>query len=506
MAKLSRRHFMQGSAVGVAASLASLPPLPPVSYAETTGLPDVVRFSDEMEPLVRLIEETPREEAIEVLAARIQAGLSYKQFLGALFLAGIRNVNPQPPGFKFHCVFIIHSCNYLSQMSPPEERWQPLFYALDDFKKAQAEDVRKGDFVLRDVVGTIPTPERAWEELSAAMEDWDEERADRAIVSLARSQNLDQLFEGLWEFGARDYRNIGHKIIFTAHALRTLEAIGPQYAEATLRSLMLGLLDFGKDEVVNDYAFKDQSYRVNQLLVGNVYDELGHDWAGTRPDSALTLEIMSEMRDGDTKSACSAAAVAMTKGHSAQAVWDAVHLMGGELMMRQPGIGGIHTVTSANSMHYAFRRAKDSRTKLLMMLQGVGWISQFRNFMLPPDDVGASILETMPGHLASGESAVEQVFNTLSDDPVAASQLALAYGQRESDPAAFFDGARRLVFAKASEHHMYKWPAALMENYHHVTPEYRPYILATSVYYTPAPKRRDSRVHQRAMEAMRASV
>ena len=35
---------------------------------------------------------------IEVLAHRIKNGLGYREVLAALFLAGIRNVSPQPPG------------------------------------------------------------------------------------------------------------------------------------------------------------------------------------------------------------------------------------------------------------------------------------------------------------------------------------------------------------------------------------------------------------------------
>ena len=97
---------------------------------------DIVRYSAELEPLVRLIEDTPRDSCIEVLAHRLRSGLAYRQFLAALFLAGIRNVNPQPPGFKLHCVFVLHSAHQLSLDLPEEDRLLPLFWALDDFKSA----------------------------------------------------------------------------------------------------------------------------------------------------------------------------------------------------------------------------------------------------------------------------------------------------------------------------------------------------------------------------------
>ena len=59
----------------------------------------------EIEPLVQLLEQTPRDELLEIIAKRIGAGLSYQDLLAALLLAGVRNVQPRPSvGFKFHAV------------------------------------------------------------------------------------------------------------------------------------------------------------------------------------------------------------------------------------------------------------------------------------------------------------------------------------------------------------------------------------------------------------------
>jgi hypothetical protein len=33
-------------------------------------------------------------------------------------LAGIRNINPRPPGFALHCVFVIHSAHIISLEAP----------------------------------------------------------------------------------------------------------------------------------------------------------------------------------------------------------------------------------------------------------------------------------------------------------------------------------------------------------------------------------------------------
>ena len=158
--------------------------------------PNIVQYPAEIEGLVRLMEQTPRARCFEMLAVQLQAGASYRQLLAALFLAGIRNVNPQPPGFKLHCVFVIHSAHQLSLDAPLQERLLPLLWALDYFKQSQERDAAEGDFQLRDVVGPLPPAEKAWDEYHAAMESWDEPRADRAIAALVRTRGAHEVMEG----------------------------------------------------------------------------------------------------------------------------------------------------------------------------------------------------------------------------------------------------------------------------------------------------------------------
>ena len=53
-----------------------------------------------------------------------------------------------------------------------------------------------------------------------AMDDWDESAADTAVVRLARTAGSSQVFELLYRYGARDFRDIGHKAIFVANTQR----------------------------------------------------------------------------------------------------------------------------------------------------------------------------------------------------------------------------------------------------------------------------------------------
>ena len=50
---------------------------------------DFVRFGSNIEPLIRLTEETARSVCVEVLAGGLKAGRSYRELLSSLFLARI---------------------------------------------------------------------------------------------------------------------------------------------------------------------------------------------------------------------------------------------------------------------------------------------------------------------------------------------------------------------------------------------------------------------------------
>src|SRR5262245_47312144 len=103
---MSRRDWMNRSArVGLVASMgdfAVLTNLPAVSAAEVQPARNTVRLSPDIEPLVRLIEDTPRERLLEIVAARIRGGTNYQDLLSAVMLAGVRGIQPRPVGFKFH--------------------------------------------------------------------------------------------------------------------------------------------------------------------------------------------------------------------------------------------------------------------------------------------------------------------------------------------------------------------------------------------------------------------
>ena len=142
----------------------------------------------EMEPLVKLLAETPRERLLEEVAGRIKGGVTYQQLLAAVFLAGVRDVQPRPVGFKFHAVLVINSAHLAAQAARDNDRWLPLFWALDQYKSSQAANVKEGNWHLPPVEESkVPPSHKARAAFIDAMEAWDPAAADAAIAGYSRS-------------------------------------------------------------------------------------------------------------------------------------------------------------------------------------------------------------------------------------------------------------------------------------------------------------------------------
>ena len=185
-----RRRFIIGSStlsnVCVAGAGKWLEARPLIPSPNTLAAPEEVVFSSDIEPWVRLIEDSDRDKLLEKLAQEIRGGrLAYQQFLSALFLAGIRNVQPRPNvGFKFHAVLVVNSARLASLASSDRERWLPLFWAADTFKASQQRDVVEGDWTMPAVADSrLPESHLAEWSFRHAMDNWDEEAADAAIAA-----------------------------------------------------------------------------------------------------------------------------------------------------------------------------------------------------------------------------------------------------------------------------------------------------------------------------------
>ncbi|MCW1887025.1 hypothetical protein OKA04_19970 [Luteolibacter flavescens] len=486
---------MATSALG---GLGFLAGLPPVSANDAKLDPTAVRFLPEIEPLVRLLEDTSRDRLLEEVGAKIRSGTTHRDIVTALLLAGIRNIQPRPVGFKFHAVLVINSAHLASLSAPDGDRWLPVFWALDQFKSSQARDKEAGDWTMESVFEpAVPAADRAAAAFSTGMDSWDVGCADTAAAALARNGDTQAAFDLFCRYGARDYRDIGHKAIYVANSWRLLNVIGWQHAEPVLRSLSYALLahDGGNPAEADELA--DQPGRKNQERV----KDLRVTWNGGENRPEATADMLATLRTGTWDEASAKAVELINAGSSPQPVWDAMFQAAAELLMRRPGIISLHASTTTNALHYAYRHAANDETRRFLMLQNASFLPLFRDDARAKDGIRIDTFEPVPEGRPAPE-AVEEIFAGLMEDRPLAARRTLAYLDAGGDPKVFTDAARRLIYLKGTDSHDYKFSTAVMEDWHSLSPAFRHRFLAASVHWLKGTTAPDSPLVARTRAAL----
>jgi hypothetical protein len=508
---INRRRFvtrsLQAGAVAALGDFAFLHGLPAPAADNDKTTRHLVPLSSETEPLVRLIEDTQRDQLMERIAAEVRKGTSYEQLLSAVFLAGVRGIQPRPVGFKFHAVLVINSAHLASLRAADKERWLPLFWAIDNFKSSQARNKSEGDWRMAPVEESkLPQPHRAKQRFIEAMDDWDEEGADRAITTLARTASAEQVYELFWRYGCRDFRDICHKAIYAANSWRTLLAIGWRHAEPVVRSLAYAILDHGRDKnpAENDYD-ADRPFRDNQARVK------GLDYLWNRPrrvSAEAGIELLQTLRTSTPSEGSAKVVELLGKGIHPNSIWDGLFLMAGELIMRQPGIIGIHCVTSTNALHFAYQTSGSDDTRQLLMLQAAAFLPMFRQAMTGRGKLSDVKIDKLEKAEIKGDpmQTVEEIFADVSKDRLLAARktLALVDGQQTRFPS-LVTAAERLIFTKGRDSHDYKFSSAALEDYYHVTTPWRARYAASSMFNLKGTGDRDNELIGRTRAALARS-
>jgi len=504
---IDRRNFVKGS-IGASAltalgDFAFLGCLPPLTAAQVQTPRAMVQNSPDIEPLVRLIENTARDRVIETIAERVRNGTSYQEILSAVMLAGVRGIKPRPVGFKFHAVLVVNSAHLASQAAQDQDRWLPLFWSIDNYKNSQERNRAEGDWVMAPVEeGQVPGAAHAGNRFREAMENWDAEAADRAIAGWCRTAGSNEIYEAFWRFGARDFRDIGHKAIFAANSYRLLQTIGWRHAEPILRSLAFALVEHEGTNPAQRDADQDRPWRTNLRQVGRIRA----DWQRGRVTPEGSQELLTTLRTATPAEGSERVVALLNQQVDPACLWDGLFLTAGELLMRQPGIVGLHCVTSINALHFAFKTSSSDETRRMLLLQAAAFLPMFRLTMANRGQLGDQRLDTLERAQVAAQApqAVEEIFAEVGQNRLLAARKTLGLLEANRDAAPLLmAAARRLIFSKGNDSHDYKFSSASLEDFYHATPAVRNRFLATAMFNFKGAGARDTDLYQRMRNALR---
>ncbi|MGA2187336.1 MAG: hypothetical protein ABSH33_02330 [Steroidobacteraceae bacterium] len=451
------------------------------------------------------LEDSPRERIPRELARRVRRGLRYEDLLCALAAAAVRNVQPYPiVGYKYHSVMVLRAVHSTAQHLSGPDHWLPIAWAADYFKEAQAEERATADWRLpargSAPVGNALAARRA---LILALDNWDRDAADAAVVNYARAARPQEIVALLFAYGARDLRAIGHKAIAVSNAHCLIELLGGSQSEPILRSTVAALQnsDAGPTPAGRDLA-PDQPWRLNLQRVR----EIPRNWKQGRNDSGARAELHAALYRVSELEAGPVVVELLRRGISPDAIWQVLFDTAAELLLNRPGIVPLHAQTTANALHYAYRVCADEATQQMSLLQCAAFLAMFRKAVgMSQPDVSLAALEPLPLDGAAGD-ALEEIFADVSAGRrVQAARKSLGYLQRGNDPDALIAEARHHLAYNADEPHDYKLSEAVFDSHAQLTdPTWRARFLSAGMAYFKAPARRPGPVVEQMLQGLEA--
>ena len=512
MPAINRRRFIGSSSVlatACAADLGFLAPLGHAAATETRINPNEVVFSAETDRLLRLLRSTSREECVPAFVKEIANGLSYQQFLTVLFLGAVENGDP-------HQVAQVYGAHRVGSEVRVEERLLPLFWVLHRIKQ-EMEPGAKPHPAARPFKGQLPAAGKAEGLFREAMLKSDKAEAERAVLALARDHGARHTMHRLLEFAPRNVGGtLGHPAIALANGWRAMEAMGWQHAEVVLRYAT---------DIIGGFE-GDGTYVANLERVKKSLAELPEGWAGTQSDKSVTLELYKVLRAGKPDEAGEMICTELRAGKAkAGSVWDAIRLACADTLFRYKtggqfiGSVQIHAVTTTNALHHGFALAGSAETKLIALLQAAGVTADhFVRQKIKRGELRDMNLLDLAQQTGKAEGTMRDVFEMLpfknflyqekdageraASDQACRRAFGLLAG--EDEQAAFMRTARGFLCVKASmDAHDIKYPAAIFEDARLASPEWRPYLLASSVHALHGSKSKDTAALVQVKDALR---
>jgi hypothetical protein len=177
--------------------------------------------------------------------------------------------------------------------------------------------------------------------------------------------------------------------------------------------------------------------------------------------------------------------------------------------MRQPGIVALHAVTTTNALSFAYHTSGNDNTRRLLLLQNAAFVPMFRDAMGERGRIKTATIADLQEDAEKKDAVtVEQIFDDIRREPMAAAQSLLAYVRQSSPDAAtakqVIDAARMLVFLKGDDPHDYKFSSAILEDYYFVSPKWREIYLAANTFMLPSSEDQDNSLVKRTRAALSA--
>ena len=322
MTNRNRREFLaevgQGMLVAsVGAALAADLGLAPAFAGEA---PKALSFGDR-EPLVALMQETPADKLLPIVAGKLKDGTDLRTLVAAAALANARTFGGQDYD-GYHAFMALVPAYKMSLEMPQDRAALPVLKVLYRNTNRIQEHGGRASEVLHTVrPGTLSAGQESGEALRDAVR-----RKDMNEAALAHG-SADDAFNDLL-YSVQDEMNV-HRVVLVWRAWATLDLAGKEQAHTLLRQSVRFCCTEGNRGQPEIYTL------LPKLL--DQYKLLGREVGKRKADDAWVARLAETIYSGGRTRAADATAAALAEGMSPEAVGEAISVAANRLVLCDPG-------------------------------------------------------------------------------------------------------------------------------------------------------------------------
>ncbi|MBN8249873.1 MAG: helix-turn-helix domain-containing protein [Verrucomicrobia bacterium] len=441
-----------------------------------------------LEPLVCLMQETPADRLLPLLAARLRSGTDLRQLVAAGALANARTFGGEDY-VGFHTLMAISPAFHMAQEMPAGAQALPVLKVLHrNTRRIQEHGGRQGEVLhavppapaASDVHGRPPLPE--------AIRRKETSEAEQTLSALAAESPEDALNELL--VAVQDQTEV-HRVVLPYRAWDLLGIIGREQATTLLRQSVR-------------YCVRAEGYRqpatadAPRTLLPRLLEEhrLLDRTPGVRSaDEAWIGEFSETLFRSTPGQAAAAAAAALAEGMAPGAVGEAITLAANQLVLRDLGRPprdespgkptgsvhgdsiGVHATDSANAWRN-LARVSNARNGFASLILGAYQVAIDRTAR------GGDFLQWAPLPYGWQYEQVKGLTDTAvllreTDEAIRgnlqarASALVHCYGAQGGDPRPVFDLLLRYAVSEDGALHGEKFYRTCSEEFATTHPAFR---------------------------------
>lgn len=438
-----------------------------------------------LEPIVALLQETPKDKLLPILADKLGAGLSLKDLTAAAAFANARTFGGENY-FGFHVFMALMPAYQMAAELPKNQAPLPLLKVLYRNAHYLQEVGGKKAEVLKPMT---PAESATAEQVHQAVNAGEREKAERLLAAVGKSNPADALNAAL--LGVEDTHDV-HTAVMPWRAWTMLDLVGKEHAITMLRQSVRQCA-----KQCESMKNREGELKANRAIVPELLERyhLPKGEAGKRvADDAFLEKLCETILTSGQKQAGEAVAAALAEGFVPEQVGEAVSLAANQLVLRQVenwegrntmarrthgDSPGVHASDATNAWRNMARVAspRNAAAGLILAAMDAARSSSFKQpggstgFMKEPIPHADELLKVKA---KDADELLKELGGAIQENnQFRAAAIAHAYGANGHSPRPLFDALIQYAISEDGRLHAEKYYRTVTEEFATTRPAFR---------------------------------